>query len=345
MQGRIKILNAHCEGEVGKVAIGGEFGVKGETLADKLTYINTVDDSLRRTLTLEPRSAPAGSTNLIFAASDPNADVGFIVLQPDQAHAMSGSNSICVVTALLESGHMEMHEPETVVTLETAAGLVKTTAHCGDGKCHSVSLDMTPSFVEALDLPLHTDDWGEIKFDLCFGGIFYALIDVRQIGLKIEPGQADALARAGMTIKSLIAESVDVRHPEIPEIHGVAYVMFRDGEDDGAVRTCTTLWPGRLDRSPCGTGSSAHLATMYARGEIKVGEKLITRSTIGSEFTVKLTGVTSVAGREAVLPRITGRAWLYGSQELFVDPDDPFPTGFALSDAWGPMAGLISKQN
>ncbi len=341
MNGPLRIIDVHCEGEIGKVVVAGNFDLPGKSVAGKLHHINTVDDSLRRTLTLEPRSAPAGSVNLLLPTTDDAADAAFIVLQADRAHAMSGSNAICVVTALLESGRLTMHEPITTVTLETAVGMVTTSAWCENGKCKNVSLDMTPAFVESLDVPLQTREWGQISLDLCFGGAFYALVDVEQLGLRIERGQAHALARAGMHIKSLLADRVRVQHPEVPEIEGVAYVMFHSREPDGATRTCTTLWPGRVDRSPCGTGSSAHLAALYARGKAKPGDELISRSIIDSEFRVGFRGVTKVAGRDAVSPRISGRAWLYGNQEIFVDPGDPFPTGFALSDTWGPLADNI----
>ncbi len=337
----LQVIDVHCEGEIGKVVTAGVADLPGKTTADKLAYINEVDDSLRRLLTLEPRSACAGSVNLLLPVTDPQADAAFIILQADQAHAMSGSNSICVTTALLETGVVAMHEPRTTIKLETAAGTIAATAFCRDGCCDSVSLDMTPAFVEALDVPLATVEWGEVKLDLCFGGVFYAVIDVDQIGMKIEPGRAGELANAGVRLKTLIGRHMTVRHPEIPAINDVAYVMFRDKEADGAIRTCTTMWPGRVDRSPCGTGSSAHLATMHARGLAKPGDEFTSRSIIGSEFRVAFLGETEVAGRPAVLPRISGRAWVYGIHQIGLDPADPFPQGFALSDTWGAMAGEI----
>jgi proline racemase len=338
---RLQLLDVHCEGEIGKVIIGGAPDIPGATVAQMLDHINKVDDSLRRFVVLEPRGAAAGSVNLLLPPTRPDADAGFIVLQPDQAHAMSGSNAMCVVTALLETGRVAMTEPETVVRLDTAAGLVSATAECHDGRCRRVRLDMVPAFVEALDLELATEDWGPIKADICFGGIFYALVDVDQIGLKIEPDQARALVEAGMALKGLINARYPVHHPEVPAIQGVAYVMFRDRDPDGAVRTCTTLWPGRVDRSPCGTGSSAHLAALHARGLAKPGDRLRCRSIIGSEFQVDFRGTTTAAGHQAVLPRVTGRCWTYGQQQLALDPSDPFAEGFALPDTWGPNAGEI----
>ncbi|MDK1493981.1 proline racemase family protein [Sinorhizobium sp. 7-81] len=337
----IQLLDVHCEGEIGKVAIGGVPKIPGNTVAEQLNHINTVDDSLRRFLCLEPRSGSIGSVNLLVPSKRPEADAGFIILQADQAHAMSGSNSICVTTALLESGMIEMKEPETVVMLDTAAGLVKATATCRDGRCERVKLTMVPSFVQELDVEIETPEWGRIKLDLCFGGVFYALVDVRQIGTTIEKANARRIVEAGMLLKDLVNRTIPVVHPEIPEISGVAYVMFRDTEAGGTVRTCTTMWPGRVDRSPCGTGSSANLATLHARGQVKPGDVLRSRSIIGSEFEVGLEGVTTVAGRPAIIPTISGRGWTFGLHQVALDPFDPLAEGFALTDTWGPQAGEI----
>ncbi len=337
----IEILQVHCQGEIGKVVIGGAPEIPGKTALDKLNHINTVDDSFRRFLTFEPRAGAAMSMNLLLPSTRPDADAGFIVLQADRAHPMSGSNCICVVTALLESGRVPMRGPETVVRLDTPAGLITARADCADGRCRSVSLDNVPAFVEALQQEIETPLWGLIKADIAFGGVYYAIVDVHQVGLKIEPSRARDLAAAGIALKSLLAGQVRVQHPEHAGINEIAYVMLRDRDPDGAVRTCTTLKPGRVDRSPCGTGSSANLAVLQAKGEIKTGDVRRSRSIIGGEFRIEAIGETTVAGRPAVLPRITGEAWIYGREELRMDPRDPFPAGFALSDTWGPQVDQL----
>ena len=304
-------------------------------MLDKMNYINEVDDSLRRLVILEPRGCLQMSVNLLLPPTRPEAQAGFIVLQADKAHPMSGSNCICVVTALLELGMLEMVEPVTTVVLDTPAGLVTARAQCADGRCQSVSLDMVPSFVEQLDVPIETAEFGLIKADIAFGGVYYALVDVDQIGLTIAPENARELATQGVRLKGLINEQVKVCHPLFKELNEVAYVMFRNRVDAKTYQTCTTLPPGRVDRSPCGTGSSANLATLSARGLVETGDKLTSRSTIGGEFQVELLGLTEVAGKSAVLPRITGRAWIYGLHQIGVDPDDPLAAGFMLSDTWG----------
>jgi proline racemase len=332
----IELIQVHCQGEIGKVIVGGAPEIPGATMLDKMHHLNTVDDSLRRFVTLEPRASAQMSVNLLVKPARPEADAGFIVLQADRAHAMSGSNCICVVTALLETGRVAMQEPETVVRLDTPAGLVTARARCAAGRCLSVSLDNVPAFVEALDRKIDAGQWGTIRADIAFGGIHYAIVDVDQFGMAIDPKNARALAETGIRLKETIGRQVAVSHPELPGMTEIAYVMFRSVEPDGAIRTCTTLPAGRVDRSPCGTGSSANLACLHARGEVKVGDTRRSRSITGGEFTVEAVGETRIGGRPAILPRITGRAWIYGREELRVDPSDPFPKGFALSDAWGP---------
>lgn len=337
----LELLLVHCQGEVGKVIVGGAPEIPGPTILDKMNHINTVDDRLRRFVTFEPRAHVAMTVNLLLPPTRPDADAAFIVLQADKAHPMSGSNCICVVTALLESGRVTMVEPETVVRLDTAAGLITARAHCRDGRCLAVSLDNVPAFVLQLDQPVKTPRWGTIRADIAFGGVFYALVDVRQVGLGIVPGNARALAEAGIEIKALLKSQVTVAHPEIEGLDEIAYVMFRDTDPDGAVRTCTTLKPGRVDRSPCGTGSSANLAALHARGEVKLGDHRISRSIIGGTFRADAIGAAAVGTLPAVRPRITGEAWVYGREELRVEPADPFLTGFALSDTWGPQVGEL----
>jgi proline racemase len=332
----LQLVDVHCEGEIGKVITGGVVDIPGKTMLDKMNHINEVDDSLRRLVTLEPRGCLQMSVNLLLPPTRPEAQAGFIVLQSDKAHPMSGSNCICVVTALLELGMLPMQEPETTVVLDTPAGLVTAKAQCEDGRCLSVALDMVPSFVEQLDAPIETAEFGTIKADIAFGGVYYALVDVAQVGLSIAPENARELATLGVRLKEVINQQVQVQHPLFKELNDVAYVMFRNRVDARTYQTCTTLPPGRVDRSPCGTGSSANLATLAARGLVEVGDQLVSRSTINGEFQIQLLGHTEVAGKPAVLPRVRGRAWIYGIQQLGVDPDDPLSAGFMLSDTWGP---------
>ena len=331
----LQLVDVHCEGEIGRVVTGGLVDIPGDTMAAKLDHINSVDDSLRRFLTCEPRNGPAGSIVLLPPATTPDADVGLIILQSDQAHAMSGSNSMCAVTALLETGMIEMREPETTVIFDTAVGLVKAVATCRDGRCVSVSLDMPPAYVERLDDVIATEAWGDVRFDIAFRGIFYALVDAAPLGLSLEAPHARTLAMAGVEILEEINRNTTVQHPRVPEVSGIAYLMFRDVDESGGLRTCTTLKPGRVDRSPCGTGSNSNLAVSYARGAMKIGDTRISHSVIGSQFETQIVDVLEIDGKTHVANKVTGRCWVYGLSQIGLDPADPFPEGFRVADTWG----------
>jgi len=338
----ITMVEAHAEGEVGRVVTGGVLDLPGETMLERMNFLNDEDDSLRRFCVFEPRGYASMSTNLLFQPARENADAGFIILQGDKAHAMSGSNCICVVTVLLETGLVAMTEPETIVRLDMPAGLVTATATCRDGKCEKVTLDMVPSFVEALDVEVDVQGLGRIRVDTAFGGVYYALIDPAQIGLSIEPASARALVEAGCRIHRALNEQVRVRHPLYPSIDSFSYMMFVGRRDNGDLTGATVLPPGRLDRSPCGTGNSARLAVRHARGEAKEGETLAARSIIDSRFEVSFLGETTVGDRAAVLPRVAGRGWIHGIHQIGVDPSDPYPQGYLLSDTWGDAFDLLN---
>ena len=336
----LNAVEVHAEGEQGTCYLGGVFEIPGVSMREKLHHLNEVDDSLRRYLCFEPRGRPQSSANLVFASSNPEADAGFVILQAERAHAMSGSNTICVVTALLETGVVPMTSPTTSVVLETAAGLVRTTADTPDGRCERVTLDGVASFVEALDVPLHVPGLGDIVVDVAYGGCYYVLADPAQFGVKLDRASARDVVEAGTAISVAARKQITVQHTEIPEINFISYVMLV-GDDDpghGSLRGSTVL-SGRVDRSPCGTGNSARLACMAARGQATVGSTFVARSLIDSEFTVSIIGTTTVGGRAAVLPRISGRGWVVGTRITAVDPDDPYPEGYVLSDIWGTEVG------
>ena len=337
----LSLVEAHAEGEVGRVVTGGVLDLPGRTMADKMAHLNRVDDSLRRFCVFEPRGSAAMSTNLLLPPSRDDADVGLIVLQGDRAHAMSGSNCICVVTVLLETGRLPMREPETVVRLDTPAGLVTATAACRDGKCERVSLDMTPSFVEALDLEVEVPGLGAVRADIAFGGLYYALVEPGPLGLEIAPAAARRLVDAGCRIHRALKDAIELQHPAEPAVGGLDSVMFVDRRPDGDLVGATVLPPGRIDRSPCGTGNAARLAVRHARGEAKPGERLTARSIIDSAFEVTFTAETEVAGRPAVLSRVSGRGWIHGIHQIGLDPTDPYPEGYLLSDCWGEAFDLL----
>lgn len=333
-------VEAHAEGEQGTCYLGSVFPIPGNTMREKLRFINETDDTIRRYLTMEPRGRPQASANVVYPSTLPEADAGFVILQADRAHAMSGSNTICVVTALLETGSVAMTEPYTDVVLETAAGLVSARATCKDGRCERVTLDGIPSFVESLDLPLEVEGFGTIHVDVAYGGCYYVFARAEEFGVKLDRQSARDVVEAAEAVSAAARRDITVQHPELPEIDFISYVMVI-GDDDpgnGSLRGATVL-SGRVDRSPCGTGSSARLACMSARGQATVGQQFTARSLIDSEFVVEIIGETTVGGRPAVLPRISGRGWVVGTRTVSVDPSDPYQEGFVLSDVWGRELG------
>lgn len=338
----VTLVEAHAEGEVGRIVTGGVIDVPGTTIADKLRHLNQVDDSLRRFLVFEPRASAQMSTCLIFPPTRPDADIGFIILQGDKAHAMSGSNSICLVTTVLETGMLPMTEPETVVRIDTASGLVTARATCKDGKVERVTLTMNPSYAHALDAVVDVAGFGKIKVDIAYGGIFYALIDPAQFGLEIRPDQARKLVEAGSAVHRAVNAQLDIAHPELAGMKCISYTMFVSHNAAGELKGATIMPPGRIDRSPCGTGNSARLAVAAARGLAKPGDRFTARSIIDSTFEVHYAGDTTVAGRPAVQPIISGRGWIHGIHQIGVDPTDPYPQGFSVSDTWGDAFDLMN---
>jgi len=338
----VTLVEAHAEGEVGRIVTGGVIDVPGASIADKLRHLNEVDDSLRRFLVFEPRAAAQMSTCLIFPPTRPDADIGFIILQGDKAHAMSGSNSICLTTVLLETGMLPMTEPETVVRIDTASGLVTARASCRNGKCERVTLTMNPSWAERLDAVVEVEGYGRVTVDIGYGGIFYALIDPAQLGLEIRPDEARRLVAAGSAIHRAVNAQLDIAHPEIAAIKGISYTMFVSHNAAGELKGATIMPPGRIDRSPCGTGNSARLAVAAARGLARPGDRFTARSIIDSSFEVTYAHDTTAAGRPAVQPIISGRGWIHGIHQIGVDPTDPYPLGYSVSDTWGDAFDLMN---
>jgi len=334
----VNVVGAHAEGEVGRVVVGGVLDVPGATMLEKMTHLNEHDDSIRRFTLFEPRGSAQMTVNLLLAPTRPDADAGFIPMQPDSCHTMSGSNAMCVTTVLLETGILPMVEPQTTVRLDTPAGLVSAVAHCRDGRCERVTLDMIPSFVEHLEHPLNVEGLGPLSVDVAYGGVYFAFVDAKSVGVSVRPIHARQMVELAERIKRAANEQITVAHPEIPSSNCIEYVLFteQDTDGEGAYRNGNVIHPGRIDRSPCGTGTCARLAVLHARGALKIGEKAIFLSTIDSRFDGEVLSETHIGDRAGIIPRISGRAWIYGFYQLGVDPSDPYPLGYTLPDTWGP---------
>jgi len=334
----INVVGVHTGGELNEVITGGVLDVPGATMFDKMTWLRTQGDDLRQFLLNEPRGKISQCVNLVLPSSHPDAAVGFVIMESEYYVPMSGSNTICTVTALLETGMLPMQEPVTHFNLEAPAGLVGITADCVDGKCRSVTFANVPSFVFALDRVIDVPGLGKLSIDVAYGGMIYALVDAAALGFEIVPHEARALVELGERIKRAAAQQCPAVHPENAEIHTINQTLFY-----GPVvatpagkrsRNTVVVSPGRLDRSPCGTGTCARLAVLHARGELAVGESLIHDSIIGSTFIGTIAEAVDVAGAPGICATITGSAWITAFHQYVLDPSDPFPTGYVLPDAW-----------
>ena len=333
----ITVVGCHAGGEVGNVVVGGVLPPRGATVFEQMQALRDEGDSLRRMLLREPRGSVAFHANLIVPPTRPDCDAGFIIMEPTEYPAMSGSNTICTTTVLLETGMIEMHEPETIVRLEAPGGVVEVRAACRDGRCESVELTNVPCFADRLDAPLEVEGHGTLTVDVAFGGMWYAIADAQALGFAIEPEEARDLSIVGERIRAAAREQLPCAHPENPEIAGVSIVQIAEPwKGIGQVtRNAVVVAPGRLDRSATGTGLSARMAALHARGLMSVGDAMTHASVIGSTFDGRIVEETTVGGRAAIVPAIRGSAWITGVTQLYVDPDDPFPEGYLLADTWG----------
>ncbi len=333
----IHVVGCHAEGEVGDVIVGGVPAPPGDTLWEQSRWIAR-DGTLRDFVLNEPRGGVFRHVNLLVAARRPEAAMGFIVMEPEDTPPMSGSNAMCVATVLLETGILEMREPETVLTLEAPAGVVGVRARCRGGHVERVEITNVPSFADRLGATLEVPGLGRLTVDIAYGGDRFVIADAAALGFRIEPDEARDLAETGMRIVRAANEQLGFRHPEIAEWHHISFCQIAapvetvDGVPTG--RNAVVVRPGKIDRSPTGTGCSARMAVLHARGELRVGDAFRGVSIIGSRFDCRIEAEASVAGRPAIVPSIAGRAWLTGTRQLWLDPEDPWPGGYRLSDTW-----------
>jgi proline racemase len=340
----ITVVGCHAGGEVGNVVVGGVLPPTGATVFEQMQTLAREGDSLRKLLLREPRGGVACHANLVVPATRDDCDAGFIIMEPTEYPPMSGSNTICTTTVLLETGMVPLREPETVVRLEAPAGVVEVRAQCRDGRCESAELTNVPCFAERLDAPLEVEGLGTLSVDVAYGGMWYAIANAQALGFALEPDEARDLSLAGERIRAAAREQLPCVHPENTEIAGVSVVQIAEPWRGvgAASRNAVVVAPGRLDRSATGTGLSARMATLHARGLMGVGDTMTHASVIGSTFDGRILGETRVGERRAIVPAIRGSAWITGIWQVFVDPDDPFPEGYLLSDTWG-VSGLDTQ--
>ena len=345
----ITAVDAHACGEPGRVITGGVLDVPGRTMFDKMTYLRDHADELRLRMLREPRGYPAANCNLVLPSNHPEADAGFVIMEQVEYPAMSGTNTICTVTVLIETGMVKVTEPVTHLKLETPAGLIAVEAEVREGKCRKVTFRNVPAFATHLDTPVEVRGLGTVTVDVAWGGMFYVIAEAGPLGLRLVPDEARDIVRVAEMIKAATQEQLPVAHPENRAMAGVTIAQLSGPPlQPGAHRRNAVVvstgkldwarpssWTGALDRSPCGTGTCAKMAAMYAKEQLALDEDFVHEGILGTTFTGRLLEETQLGPYRAVVPAISGQAWITGFAQYVVDPEDPFPNGFTVGDIWG----------
>jgi proline racemase len=324
-------VDSHTEGMPTRVITGGVATLPGATMLDRKLWFEANADELRLLLMREPRGHGAMSGAILQPPTRPDADFGVLFIEVSGCLPMCGHGTLGVATVLVETGMVEVTEPVTTIRLDTPAGLITVRVDVADGRATAVTLRNVPSFVLHSDARVDVPGIGEVTYDMAFGGNFYALLPAASVGVAPYPEQAARLIEVGAQIMAAINAHDRPVHPGDDRIAGCHHVVLHEPGAAGAdARAATSIHPGWLDRSPCGTGTSARLAALHASGQLGIGQPFVNESVIGTRFTGRIVEATTVAGHPAVIPEITGRAWITGIGQYLLDPDDPFPAGFSL---------------
>jgi proline racemase len=344
----VTAVDAHAGGEPGRVIVGGVLDVPGSSMFEKRVYLEQHKDDLRKRMLREPRGYPGLCCNLILPPTRPEADAGFVIMEQTDYPPMSGSNTICVATVLLETGMLPMREPMTEIVLEAPAGLVKVRAECASGKVKSVTFTNVPAFCVHLDARLEVPTLGTLTIDIAYGGMFYVIADAPSLGLELTPDEGRKIVRIGEMIKAAAREQYPVTHPDNAAVSGYSVAQLSgpavglDADMRNAVVISTgdfdwdrpDTWTGVLDRSACGTGTCARMATLWVRGRLGLGQPFRHEGILGTTFVGSLIEQTQVGSYPAVVPTLTGSAWITGISQYVLDAEDPFHEGFTVGDLW-----------
>jgi len=332
----IHIVTAHCEGIACDVVVGGMPRIQGSTTLAKKLYFEQHLDHLRTLLVLEPRGTEVQCMNVLVPSDHPDAEFGVLILEKNELVDMSGGNIISVATVLLETGLVVMREPVTEFSLETAAGLVGLRCNVRDGKVLDVTFTNQPAFPLHRDAVIDVEGIGRLRVDVAWGGMWYLMIDAADLGLALHPREHKAIIDVGERARHAAQTQLPVRHPVSPDladtIQGtiIAGPLEHPAPDAIRSRNAAVIPPGWIDRCPCGTGTCARMSVLHARGELAVGQRFLHDSLIGTQFTGRIVEETEIGGVRAIVPTVTGRAWITGIAQKGVDPTDPFPHGFSM---------------
>ncbi len=334
----IHVVSCHAEGEVGDVIVGGVAPPPGNTLWEQRNFISN-DKTLRAFVLHEPRGGVFRHVNLLVPPKHPEADAAFIIMEPEHTPPMSGSNSICVATVLLDSGIIPMQEPTTNLTLEAPGGLVHVRADCANGKAQRITVENVPSFADKLGVTLEVEGLKTLTVDTAYGGDSFVVIDSDTLGFNLTEDEAHDIATLGVQITNAATEQLGFTHPENPEWKHISFCLFAgplaSTSNGFKAKSAVAIQPGKVDRSPTGTAVSARMAILAAQARMSVGQELVATSIIGSEFVGKIVQETQLGSHSSIIPSVSGRAWITGTHQHMLDPTDPWPNGYKLSDTWG----------
>jgi len=324
-------VDSHTEGMPTRVIVGGVGVLPGATMNDRRLHVMNEADDVRTLLMYEPRGHSSMSGAILQPPTRPDADWGVVYIEVSGCLPMCGHGTIGVATVLVETGMVEVVEPVTTIRLDVPAGLVEARVHVEGGRAKAVTIRNVPSYVVGLDRTVHVPGVGEVTYDLAFGGNFYAIVPIERLGIPFERNEKQRMLDVSLAMMEAINATGMPVHPENPAIRECHHVYLEaPGSDARHSRHAMAIHPGWFDRSPCGTGTSARMAQLHARGELALDTDFVNESFIGTTFTGRLVEETTVAGIPAVVPTITGRAWVTGTAQYILDPDDPFPAGFLL---------------
>jgi proline racemase len=328
----VHAIDTHTEGMPTRVVTGGVGMLPGATMAERRLLFMKERDDLRTLLMYEPRGHAAMSGAILQPPSRSDADYGVLFIEVSGCLPMCGHGTMGVATALVETGAVPVVEPITTIRLDTPAGLVVASVAVADGRAREVTIHNVDSFLLASDITIDVGaDIGEVRIDIAYGGNFYAIMPADALGLEVAPAVVPELIRRGLVVMDAINKQAPPTHPTDPSIDECRHVLLTAPGHDGAdARNAVVIHPGWVDRSPCGTGTSARMAQLYARGALALNQPFVNESVLGTRFTGRLVGTSSVGNLPAVVPTVTGRAWVTGIADYLLDPDDPFPAGFLL---------------
>ncbi|MTI44615.1 proline racemase [Roseibium hamelinense] len=333
----IHVVSCHAEGEVGDVIVGGVVPPPGDTLWEQRSWI-AKDNTLRDFVLNEPRGGVFRHVNLLVPAKHPEAQMGWIIMEPEDTPPMSGSNSICVSTVLLDTGLIEMQEPVTHMVLEAPGGLVRVRADCAHGKAKRIHVENVPAFAGDLDQMLNVPGLGTLRVDTAYGGDSFVVVEAQDIGLALEERNARPLAELGVKITNAANSQLEFHHPEQPDWQHFSFCLFagplQETSTGYEAKSVVAIQPAKIDRSPTGTAVSARMALLHAKGLMTTGQTLSGISIIGSRFDGTILGEARVGNKSAIRPEISGRAWVTGIHQHMLDPEDPWPGGYRLTDTW-----------